>query len=187
MRSTMHQVRVCTCFCTRILAFFKADCPLSVPMFFPPRKLHPHCRLECYIANKHSAQCTVQGSYKQLCTISSWHYQIASRTKSWASSFCPLYVHVLVAFFLARAKRAASAPAERSTCTTILIPAMVTPIMVRPTATTLDPSRLVLCQTQSRQAAVWCHDGPTSCWALWSEFVLFTATSCPARCDTAVA
>ena len=46
-----------------------------------------------------------------LCTSSSWHHQIAVRTKSWAYSFCPLYMF-LVAFFLALrelSSRAASA------------------------------------------------------------------------------
>ena len=53
MRSTRCHVPVCPCF-----FFFKVDCPLSVPMSAPPRKLHQHCRSECDIANKHRAQCT---------------------------------------------------------------------------------------------------------------------------------
>ena len=40
------------------LTLFKVDCPLSAPMLFSPRKLHPHCQSECDIANKHTVQCT---------------------------------------------------------------------------------------------------------------------------------
>ena len=36
------------------------------------------------IASKHTAQ--------HLCTNSSWHYQIASCTKSWVSYVCPLHI-----------------------------------------------------------------------------------------------
>ena len=52
-----------------------------------------------------------------LCTSSSRHYQIAVRTKSYASSFCPLYM-LLVAFFLALRERSGrrQPPAERSPC-----------------------------------------------------------------------
>ena len=60
MRSTRYQVPVGTCFCTRPLAFFKVDCPLSVPMFFSPRKVHPHCRSERGIAHKHTVHSTGQ-------------------------------------------------------------------------------------------------------------------------------
>ena len=38
-------------------AFFKVDSLLSVFMFLSPRKLHPHCRSEFDIANKHTAKC----------------------------------------------------------------------------------------------------------------------------------
>ena len=55
MRRTRYQVPVCTCFCTRLSAFFKVDCPLSAPMFFSPRKLHPHGQSEGDTANKHTA------------------------------------------------------------------------------------------------------------------------------------
>ena len=84
------------------------------PLFFAPRKLPPYCRSERNTGNKSTQHSwTQQGNL--LCTSCSWHYQIAVCTKSWASSFCPLYM-LLVAVFLALSERSGrhQPPAERS-------------------------------------------------------------------------
>ena len=60
----------------RVLVFFAffLDCPpsRSASRFFL-RKLHPYCRSERDIANKNTAQ---HRQDHQLCTSSSWHYQL---------------------------------------------------------------------------------------------------------------
>ena len=103
----VHQVSVCTCFCTRIflalssklVVFSRSLC------FFPHGKLNPHCRSECGIANNHTAQWTAQTGQlliaprKQLLALSiRYSHQIT------CLFFLPL-LHGLVALFLARAKR----------------------------------------------------------------------------------
>ena len=57
-----HQVTVRTC-CVLVFLLSPDDGPLSVLMFPPPRKLHPYCRSEGDMANKHTAQCTAQCNY----------------------------------------------------------------------------------------------------------------------------
>ena len=61
MRSTRYQVPVCTC-CVLVFLLSSVACPLSVPIFFHPRKIHLYCRSERDIANKHTAQRTAQGN-----------------------------------------------------------------------------------------------------------------------------
>ena len=95
-----------------VLAFLL--CSLIVLLLGPfrvffSRKLHPYCRSERDIANKHPEQHR-QGN--QLYTSSSWHYQIVSCTKSWASSFCPL--HITLKSFLRERSGQRQPPAERS-------------------------------------------------------------------------
>ena len=60
--------------CTRFFFAFFLDCPpsRSASRFFL-RKLHPYCRSERDIANKNTAQ---HRQDHQLCTSSSWHYQL---------------------------------------------------------------------------------------------------------------
>ena len=86
------------------------------PLFFPPRRVPPYCRSERNTGNKNTQQSWAQQG-NLLCTSSSWHYRIAVRTQSWASSFRPLYMF-LVAFFLALRERSGrrQPPAERSPC-----------------------------------------------------------------------
>ena len=82
MQSTRYYVPVCTC----VLVFSPSfDCPLSLLFMFPCLHiLHPYCRSKRDIANKHS---TAQGN--QICTSSSWHYQIAGCATLCASSVRP--------------------------------------------------------------------------------------------------
>ena len=111
MRSTRYRyVRACT----HIVDFF-IDCPpsQSSSLFF----LQPYCRSERSITNKHTAQ---HRQSNQLCTCSSWQYQIASCTKSWASSFCPLHIELESSLRERSGQR--QPPAERSPCTSYIHP-----------------------------------------------------------------
>ena len=70
-----------------LLFFF--ICLISLgPHIFPPTQFTPILPIRTW--HRQQAHSTTQGNL--LCTSSSWHYQTAVRTKSWASSFCPRYM-----------------------------------------------------------------------------------------------
>ena len=46
------------------------------------------------IRARHRQQAHSTAQRNQLCTRSSWHYQIASCTKSWVSPWCPLHIYL---------------------------------------------------------------------------------------------
>ena len=112
--STGYNTR-CVCHSSSFL-FFYMYLIFHGPLFFPtqstPRTADQNVTP---VTKAHSTAEHKQGNL--LCTSSSWHYQIAVRTKSWASSFFPLYMF-LVAFFLALRERSGrrQPPAERGSC-----------------------------------------------------------------------
>ena len=67
--------------------------------------------------HRQQAHSTAQAN--QLCTSSSWHYQIDSFTKSWASYFCPL--HSWMCYSLRERSRRRQSPAERSPYTYLFL------------------------------------------------------------------
>ena len=105
---------------TTFLLFSFSTCIYLIfhgPLFFPPRKVPPYCRSERNTGNKSTQHSWAQQGNLLCTSSSSWHNQITVRTKSWTSSFCPLYMF-LVAFFLALRERSGrrQPPAGRSPC-----------------------------------------------------------------------
>ena len=95
----------------RLLVFLVSsfDCPLSAVFMLFFRKLHPHCRSERGIANKHTAQHgLISLTQVALGVINRLLHQIMG-------PFFPPSSH-LVVYFLARGSRTASATAERCPC-----------------------------------------------------------------------
>ena len=98
-----YQVPVCTCFCTRHLAFFKVDCPLSSP---PPENYTRTAdqNVASSTSTQHSAQhrATIYSSAQALLGI------INSLVAPNHGPLLSAPVTCLVAFFHGLAKRAAS-------------------------------------------------------------------------------
>ena len=95
---------VCVLLSTRFFAFF-IDCPLSVLFMSPPRKLHPYGRSERDITSKRTSQ---RGAINSALIVA------LGIIKSLVATNCgPLlsapFIFFVCLFFLARAKRAASA------------------------------------------------------------------------------
>ena len=114
MRSTRYQVPVCTYFCARLLAFAKVDCPLSALMFTPSANLtrtadqNATSPTSTQHSAQHSAQhratvdSSIQAALRNInCLVASSHGPFLS------APLCMLYL--IVEYFLARAKRVASA------------------------------------------------------------------------------
>ena len=68
--------------CARLFGFI-VDCPLSVQSCVFFANCTPYCRSERDIATS-THHIAAQGN--QLCSSSSWHYQVTSCAESWASS-----------------------------------------------------------------------------------------------------
>ena len=80
---------------------------LSPPPVFLPHANYPRTADQNVtpVTKAHTAQLSTTWQFALHKTSSSWHYQIAVRTKSRASFFCPLYIYVFSCIFpcLARA------------------------------------------------------------------------------------
>ena len=85
--SNIQQYQVYAC----VLFFLLFLISLGPHVFTPTRITPVHCTADQNVTPPTSTQhSTAQGNL--LCTSSSWRYQFAVHTKSWASSFCPLYM-----------------------------------------------------------------------------------------------